>query len=430
MQLPGIEIQSKATNTPFTERELETTVETTFDPYLRIAQLSLKKIIFGVNAQTRVGFEVRQLLQKEDIKTLLVTDPGIVKSGLSEKVAGVLKDSRINVQTFGEVEPEPTLRCVRQVTEIVRKQKFDAIVGLGGGSAMDVAKTASIMATNPGDAAEYFQFMEDKVKNKPLTKVLISTTSGTGSEISFGVVATDDNGFKNFINSPLVQADVSIVDPLMTVSCPPRITAGCGMDAYAHLIETYVNFAATPLSDAFALHGIKLATDNVRTAVYHGEDLTARHNMAIASTLGGLCTSIVTNNIGHCISEGIGPMYKLHHGAANAIVLPYQLLFNIPAAMERVASLAPYLGIDSRGLTSREAAVKVAHAVRDLVADIGLPTSLKEANIPREDIPKIADRVMKLHDNYDLTHLNPMKVNMKNVTELATDMWEGNLRLA
>ena len=398
------------------------------DPYLQVGRLSLKGIVFGVGSYARIGAEMKQLIGRDQMKTLLVTDEGIEKAGTAEKVRQVIKDSKIMVETFSETEPEPTFRCLRKITEVVRSGKFDAIIGLGGGSSMDVAKTASIMATNPGDVADYYQFMEDKVKIKPLPKIMISTTSGTGSEVSFGAVATDDNGFKNFINSPFNQADISIVDPLMSVTCPPRLTAGCGMDALAHLAEAYVNFAATPLTDAFALHGIRLVAENLREAVYSGNNLTSRYNMAIASTLGGLCTSIVPVNVGHCISEGIGPVYKIPHGVANALVLPHQMRYNLPAIAGRIAALAPHLGVRCPPeMSTREIAEKSIEATKQLVLDVGLPIALKDINIPREEIPRIVDRIMKLHDPYNLAYYNPLKITPKNLTELVTNMWEGNV---
>ena len=399
-----------------------------YEPYLRNGHISLDKLLFGLGVYTKVSDEIKLATGKNQAKILLITDEGVEMAGLASKVQEALKEGKIAVDTFSKTEPEPTFKFLRNISEIARCGRFDAVVGLGGGSPMDVAKTASIMATNPGDVGDYFNFLEDKVRIKPLTKIMIPTTAGTGSEVSYGAVGIDDNGFKNFVNSPLARADVSIVDPLMTLSCPPRLTAACGMDALAHLVEAFVNFLATPFSDTLALHGIRLVAENLRKAVYNGDNLTARYNMAASATLGGLANTIVGDNIGHCLSEGIGPVYQISHGLANAIVLPHQISYNLPAATDRIATLAHYLGVvDTKGLSSRELANKSIEAIKNLVVDVGLPLSLKEMNVPREHIPKIADRVMKLSDLYGLSRANPMRLTPSNVAQLVTNMWEGEV---
>lgn len=398
------------------------------EPYLRIGQIGVKKILFGAGAHTEVGKEVKRVVGKNNVQSLLVTDQGVEKAGLVEKIRNTLKESGVLVDTFNKVEPEPTFRCLREVSELVRSKKFDVVIGLGGGSSMDTAKAASILATNLNDVDYYVHFGDDRVKKKPLTKIMISTTSGTGSVVSNSLVATDEKGFKVFICSPFAAADVSIIDPLMTVTCPPRLTASCGMDALAHLIEAYVNFLATPLSDTFALHGIKLVKDNLQKAVYNGDNLTARYNMAIASMLGGLCTSIVVCNIGHCISEGIGPLCKIPHGVANAVALPHQMLYNLPAVTDRIATLSHYLGVtDTQRFSMRDRALRSIETVKNLVLDVGLPISLKEVGVPKKSIPTIVDRIMELSGPYELSKNNPMKLTVENVTQLVTNLWGGNI---
>lgn len=386
---------------------------------------NVRHLILGVNAASKVADEVVRLAG-EKARVFLVTDRGVQKQGLTDKLQADLHRRGFGIQTYDNVPGEPTFDSLRNATAAVRERDFDVVVGIGGGSVMDTAKTVAIMKANSGDVSSHFGGLEDRIKEKPLPKILLPTTAGTGSEVTCYAVAVNEESVKTFITSSHALADAAIVDPLLSMTCPPRITACAGMDALAQAIECILTPCYTAISDALSLHAIELISRSLRSAYYEGDDLEARYNMAMAATLAGISINIVPNNIGHCVSEAIGPMYKIPHGVANAIVTPYQMQFNLPATVNRMATIATRLQENVHEMSKREAAKKAIRAVRALVEDLELPTSLRQMNVPREDLPRIVDHLVKERQIlYDLPKWNPRKLTTENVTELLERMWEG-----
>ena len=389
---------------------------------------TVARLVFGTDSTNKIGEETKRLGIESDAKISLLVDAGVAKLGLADKVVTSLEAEGLKTEIYSEIEREPTLDTVQASVDFVRSGGFDVVVGIGGGSAMDVAKAAAIMATNPGQVPEYYGGYEDRISRKPLPKILVPTTGGTGSEMSNAAVAINEKAVKTFITSPYALADVAIVDPLMSVSCPPRVTASSGMDALSHALESFLTPRHTQISDAFALHAIRITASSLRTAYYEGEDVQARSNMALAAALGGMGMNMAPNNIGHCIAEAIGPMYKIPHGVTMALVTPYQMEYNLPASLERMALLASYLGEDVHGLAVREAAQEAVRSVSRLVEDLELPTSLKALRIPKSELPRIVSYIVEERQfMYDLTSWNPKKLSTENVTELFDKMWEGSL---
>jgi alcohol dehydrogenase len=405
-----------------------------FVPFCKISYalpFTKKHLIYGAGAHKQVGNEVKRL-GGNNASVLLITDKGVGKAGLAdqikESIHGCAND--IEVEIFDDITSEPTLESVQKVINKAREGKFDAVVGVGGGSVMDHAKTAAIMATNPGEVTEYMAYTEDRVKVKALPKILIPTTAGTGSEVSAFAVITDKNGVKNFIASSQALADVAIVDPLMTITCPPMQTAGSGMDALAHALENLLNTGATPFSDAFCLQAVRLVSSNLRIAVDLGDNVETRYNMAIAATLGGLALGSTPSgaNIGHCIAEVLGPKYKIPHGMLCGLITPYMMDFNFSPCIDRLAMIAQYLGEDISGMSKRDAARKAIESVITLQKDIGLPTNLKQLNVPRKDLRNLAKYIVEERQNfYLLPTYQPRKLTLENVTELLEKMWEGRI---
>jgi len=386
---------------------------------------NVKRLVFGVNASKTIGLEIKRLIGKR-AKVFLVTDKGIKKAGLVDKISSIVEKEGFELEVYDKNEAEPTIESARKITNAVREDTYDVVIGVGGGSALDAAKIAAIMYTNPGDISNYLSYTEDLVKNKPLPKILVPTTSGTGSEVTPYVVVISENNIKNFITSPFAVADVAIVDPLMTITCPPKQTAASGMDALSHALEAILSLRSTPISDAYAFSAVKLVSDNLRRAYHWGQNLEARYNMSLAATLSGIAISTpAVIVIGHCIAEILGPLYGIPHGVICGITAPYMMEYNLPARTEKLALIASHLGEDTCGLSVREAAQKAIKAVRTLVEDVELPKSLKEVNIPRTDIQKIAKLIIKEQEHWFLPDLNPRKLTMENVTALIEKMWEG-----
>ena len=287
--------------------------------------LSPNRILFGIDAVKGLAPEVKQLGGE---KVLIVTDPGLVEAGLVEAIKAPLDSDGIAFSLYDQVEPEPPARIVDQCAQYLKDEKCDLIIGVGGGSSLDVAKGASIMATNEGSILNYSGV--DMVQKRGRPKILIPTTAGTGSEVTRVLVLTDEaSNIKMAIYSNYVLSDVAIVDPMMTLSMPPKVTADTGIDALVHAIETYVSASATPFSDILAIEAIRLIAENLTKTFAKGENVEARYHMSLAATISGLAFGSGGLGAVHALSNPLGIEYHFPHGRINAIMLPHVMTFNI-----------------------------------------------------------------------------------------------------
>jgi len=387
------------------------------------------KLIFGIDTVTEIPAEVKRLSSKSAV-VFFLTDENIKKTVAVKKIEKKLKQEEVKSKIFAMKSGEPSLEVANDIANRIREDDFDLVIGVGGGSTMDMAKTAAIMYTNPGNVENYFSFEQSPIKKSPLPKILIPSTAGTGSEVTPYAMVTHE-GIKYAITGPEVVADVAIVDPRVTVSCPPKVTAYTGMDALTHNLEAVLSLKASPLTDMYAFEAIRLIGRSMRTAYFSGANLKARYNMSLAATLGGLAISppSVPINIGHALSEYFGPKYGIPHGIANAIQAPFMMEFNLPAAIDRLNIIASCFGVDTTKMAPREGAIEAIKAVRMLVGDLELPSSLKEVNIPKDDIEDIAKYMFqKQQYEYGLPERNPRIITMENIKSLIENIWEGKLK--
>ena len=389
------------------------------------------RIIFGVGASGKVGEEAKQL---GGGRALLISDNNIEKIGILDGILKSIVQSGLEVSLHKIPAAEPTMENAREVTKTARAQKFDLVIGVGGGSCIDSAKVAALMATNPGDPQDYCVHVgatPKVVKSKTLPKILIPTTAGTGSEASNTLVIIE-NQYKTWITDNKILAETAIIDPILCRGLPPRTTAGTGMDALSHVVEGLMSAQANPISDSLSTLAAKLVFENLRRAYEHGEDLIARQNMSLAATIGGWVIGFPwvggPATIGHCVSEAVGSRYKIPHGVACAIALPYAMEYNLPLLEEKFASLATVFGEDTTGMSKHQASFRSVDAVIKLMKDVGLPTNLKEAGVPHTDIKQLAEYIVNERQYlYDLQTFNPTKLTLENVTELMEKMWEGRI---
>jgi alcohol dehydrogenase class IV len=354
------------------------------------------------------------------------------KAGMADTVVDLLKKESLKVSMYDEISAEPTADSIRAAVKFGREGKYDLVVGVGGGAVLDTAKMIAVCLTNPGDAMTYVNPAEDKTKEPAKPKIMVPTTSGTGSEVSnYSVVI--EGLYKTWAASSNLFADVAIVDPLMVISCPPRQTAGSAMDALSHNVEALIDREANPLSDAQALEATKLVFKYARAAYHAGDDLEARWNMAAAAALGGIVIAYPWIGgpaiLGHCTAEALGPRWKVPHGAACGVVLPYILQFNLPSCTEKLAYVSrQVLGDQVYGLTQRKAAYAFIHAVKTLLEDMELPTNLKQLNVPSKELDEFADYIFKERQHvYGLPRFNPRKLTPENTRELMHQMYEGTI---
>lgn len=407
-----------------------------FETKINIAKVAMfdqpKRIIFATGATEQfLGAEAVRLGGK---KVAVVTDKGVKKAGMADTVSGLLEKEHLEVKTYDNIAAEPTAQSIRDAVKFGREGKFDLVVGVGGGAVLDTAKFVALCLTNLEDVMVYANPAEDKSKTPSKPKILIPTTSGTGSETSNCAVVIEGL-YKTWMASSNLFTDVAIVDPDMVMTCPPRQTAGSAMDALSHNVEALIDREANPISDAQALEATKLVFKYARRAYHAGDDLEARWNMAAAATLGGMVIAYPWIGgpaiLGHCVSEALGPRWGVPHGAACGVVLPYILQFNAAssACEEKLAYVAKQvLGDEVHGLSQRDAAYAFIHAVKQLMEDMELPTDLKGWKVPSSELDEFAEYLFKDRQYvYGLPRFNPRKLTLDNTKELLHQMYEGTL---
>jgi len=360
---------------------------------LRTYALSLPStIIFGAGAAGTVGEKAKEFGKD---KALVITDKGVVGAGLLEKVLTPLEQAGVKAHIFDQIEPNPRDYTVVKAYEFGKKKDCELIIGLGGGSPIDAAKSVGALMTNPGPIQDYLRGAA--LKNPPPPLIAIPTTSGTGSEVTqFSVVTDTERSFKAGIASPFLLPKVAIVDPFLMESMPPFLAAATGMDALTHAVETFVSVNSQPFSDALALHAIRLIGTFLRPSVANGANLEARSQMAMASTLAGVAFSNAGVGLVHAMAHPLGGRFDVPHGVANAILLPLVMRFNLIARLEKFGQVAQALGEKVEGLSAVDAGEKAVEAISRLSADIGIPGRLSEVKVKEEGIPQLAADTMNM----------------------------------
>jgi alcohol dehydrogenase class IV len=365
---------------------------------------SAGQLIFGRHATQQLGDIATRLGIR---RILLVTDPILVKAGLVESVHVPLTESGVVVEVFPGGEPEPSTRAAEEAIALGREFRPDAVLGLGGGSNMDLAKITATVLTHGGKPLDYAG--DDKIPGPVMPLLCLPTTAGTGSEVSAASVLTDtEQKIKVGILSNHQRPKVALVDPLLTVSCPPKVTADSGIDALTHAIEAYsaVDNALFPLpqgersvyqgrhpfGDMFAEKAVALIGKYLRRAVAHSADLDAREGMALAATLAGLAFSNVGVAAVHALEYPVGGATHCSHGAGNGLLLPFVMRYNLPVRRQQFANLARLLGAEVEGKSEAEAAEAAIAAVEQLRADIGIPLRLRDLGVTEAQLRPFAEK--------------------------------------
>lgn len=325
-------------------------------------------------------------------RVFVLCDPPIVPR--IEPIFGELKASGTRVLISDDVVPEPPFEALERQLEPVRDFAPDAVVGVGGGSAMDLAKVIAVLF--PGEQKPHEVIGIGKVSGRNVKLITVSTTSGTGSEVTPIAVLTDmEQHLKKGVVSQYLIADVAIVDPELTFSVPAEITAATGVDALSHCLEAYTNRHAHPIIDTIALEGIRLAAAHVETAVKEGDNVEARSAMSLASLYGGMCLGPVNTAATHALAYPLGGEYKIAHGISISVLLPFVMMFNLPAATEKYGKIARAVGIpeeSSLEAMGRKGILKI----REISERCGIPSSMTAFGIPESAIPSMAEAAMKV----------------------------------
>ena len=374
-----------------------------------------RRIVFGLNSIDNIADEVKALNGRN---VLLVADPVIAKTDPFAKIRGKLEAAEISFLLYDKVEPEPPLVLAEEVAELARQKKVDTVLAVGGGSTMDVGKVAALSVTNPSRVESYIGMNLVKSRSAPL--ICAPTTSGSGSEVTqFAVLKIGDK--KRSIISRNIVPDSVTLDPALTVSMPPKITANSGVDALSHAVEAVLSMDASPLTDALAFQAINLVARNIRTAYREGSNIEARSAMHLAATVSGIAFTNARLVVGHSISQTFAPIFSIPHGQSCAMALPYAMEFYLSTIPERLALVAIAMDESAVGLEAEEAAKKAVRTVRKLVEDLNIPLSLKEVGVPEEKLSMLAELCVK-----DWPRPNsPRPLTKEAVLEVFERMWRG-----
>ena len=369
------------------------------------------RIIMGPGAIARIGEEVRNLKAK---KVLFVTDKGVIKAGLIKLALKVLKKSKINYMVFDGVKPDPRYEITADCVDLIRREKADLIIGFGGGSPIDIAKSAAIMVTNEGPIAKYFGV--DLIPKPGLPTLMVPTTAGTGSEVTpIAILSDEGEKLKKGIVSSYLFPSVAILDPELTLGLPPDITASTGIDALIHAIEAYTSVNATDMTDLLAFRAMELLYHNIRTAYADGNNLQARSSMMEGSLLAGMAFANAGVTAVHAFAYPIGAEFHIPHGIANTLMLPHVMRFNFLGNVSKFAQMAKAFGLPTEGLDNLRMAEESLEAIERLAEDIRVPKHLAEFGIKEKDIPGLAEGVMKITR---LLANNPRVIKLEDAKEI------------
>lgn len=351
----------------------------------------VKKTVFGQGAIEQLAEECKAL---KSTRVLVVMDSQLSKTEIGTRALQILKKARVTSFNYPEVTPEPDPSLADAGARIAKKNKVKCVIGIGGGSTMDVAKAIAVLATNKGKAVDYIGL--GLVKKPGLPTIMVPTTAGTGSEATFTSVFTmRDTKTKGGINSPYLYPHTALLDPELTLGLSPEATAYTGMDALTHAIESYTSLQSHFLSAPISLRAIELIAANLRGAVFNGAHYPYREKMMEGSYLAGLGLAMSGVGAVHALAYPLGAFFDIPHGTANAVMLPYVLEYNFPGDIDKFTDISLAMG-EEFGYSDRDTAALSAKAVFDLSRDIGIPRTLTELDIPEYSIPEMAEAAMKV----------------------------------
>ncbi|MBW7454739.1 hydroxyacid-oxoacid transhydrogenase [Paenibacillus sepulcri] len=366
-----------------------------------------ERIVFGNGSIMRLDAVLKRLKAQN---LLLITDQGITKSGLTTKVAGLLQDWGYQLIVYDQAVPEPPVEKAVECYEFAKAQmKIDAIIGLGGGSSIDLAKIVALLLAQGGHPRDYFG--ENAIDHPIAPLIAIPTTAGTGSEVTSVAVVTDtENNIKVGISNNYLRPSVALLDPELTLELPPYVSACSGIDALSHAIEAYMakDFkyiqaegeilfqGSNPISDTFALQAIELLYHNLVTAVQQGTNLEARSNMLLGSLFAGIAFSNAGTALAHALAYPIGGAAKSPHGEITGLLLPYVMMFNAEVQGKKMSLIAEAFHLNCSQLESRQQSLLVADKVLELLKSIGLPTKLSSIGVKNESLPGIAEKALQI----------------------------------
>ena len=345
------------------------------------------RILMGVGSHEKLTEVLKSLGCS---RVLLTVDPALLDCDFYRRVEALLQRASVSASIFSDIAPDPDANTVAKAYEACRANDAQAILALGGGSTIDIAKSVGILATNGGRIEDYDGI--EKFSRPPLPRIAIPTTAGTGSEVSGSCAITNnETKLKMAIrHATLNPANVAILDPMALVSLPAHVAAHSGMDAFVHAFESYLSLKANPLADALNLHALALIAQNIRPFVANRNNLEAGLAMQCASSLAGMTFGVTGLGNVHCMARVLGACFHVSHGLSTAICLPYVAEFNLGANPRRYARVAAAMGRFVDGVPELDAAAEALRAIQSLCRDLQIPGQLRDIGASADRFPEMA----------------------------------------
>ncbi|UNM96914.1 iron-containing alcohol dehydrogenase [Ignatzschineria rhizosphaerae] len=362
-----------------------------------------------------------QLVEPFHVKTiLLIIDPFLKNNDLFEKLMLLLAPYEVVI--FDQITTEPTLEQAESLVKFAKNSNCDLVVGLGGGSVLDVAKLVAVLVTHEGNVVEYLNLSgHKKLKDKGIPKIIIPTTSGTGSEVT-NISVLSLEGSKDVVSHDYLLADIAILDPKLTVTVPPKVTAATGIDALTHAIESYLSVNSNPITEGLALHAIFLITRSLSDVVFNGSNKAARIDLSYGSYLAGL--SFFNAGVGgvHALAYPLGGQYGISHGESNALLLPYVLNYIRSSCIDKLRDIYVAMGFEIGSNDNEQVSKWCIKAIEDLITDIGIPNTLQAFDIPESGLVKLAEDAIK---QTRLLARSPMELSFEDILNIYQNAWKG-----
>jgi alcohol dehydrogenase class IV len=367
------------------------------------------RIEFGLGAAANLADRVKEYGTD---RVLLVADPGLPETVL-DRVTAPLDEGGVSRAVFRDIEPEPDARGVEAGRELARSEGCEVVVGVGGGSTLDTAKAIAVMLRNEGHIRDYAG--QDLIPEPGAPVIAMPTTAGTGSEVTiWSVIAEKDEKKKYGVGGRYMTATLALCDPELTVTLPPHITATSGIDALAHALESYVNKATQPVSEALSLQAMQLVAKSLRLAVVDGENLEARSDMLLASLMAGMAFNSTRLGIAHALAMPLGAGYKIPHSTIIAVLLPEVMRFNLVGNLEKFVRIAGIFGERPERLPVRDAAELSVGAILKLYEDVGISDGLARYGVREEHLRDLAEAGIQTGN----IPVNPRKPTVEDLVEI------------
>jgi len=342
---------------------------------------------------------------------LIISDKGVAGAGLIARPQALIEEAGATVKLIDNTPPEPDVGQVEAILDAAKGAAWDLVIGIGGGSAMDVAKIVAVMLGNDVKLRDLLN--KAPIPRRGVPTVMVPTTAGTGSEATpNSIILVPEDELKVGIVSPKLMPDCVILDPLMTLGLPPAITASTGMDALTHAIECYTSKKGNPFAEMIALKAIGLISRSIRTAFTDGKNVDARHDMILGAFYGGMCIATSSTTAVHALAYPLGGKYRIAHGISNAILLPYVMQFNAVGNEAKFRDVAAAMGLNIAGKSDADAAAAMIDALYALNRDLDIPADLKRWAITEADLDTLVEgaaKVTRLLDN------NPRPMNKDDI---------------